>query len=70
MIRFMLAFIARIVIFFTCHPYQVRTMRKTRILIVEDETIIALDVQGILGGLGYEIAGIAATGEVAVEKAV
>ena len=62
MIRFVLAFIARIVISFTCHAYQVRTMRKTRILIVEDETIIALDVQGILGGLGYEIAGIAATG--------
>jgi PAS domain S-box-containing protein len=70
MIRFVLAFIARIVISFTCHAYQVRTMRKTRILIVEDETIIALDVQGILGGLGYEIAGIAATGEEAVEKAV
>ncbi len=45
-------------------------MRKTRILIVEDETIIALDVQGILNGLGYEVAGIAVTGEDAVEKAV
>ncbi len=44
-------------------------MRKIRVLIVEDETIIALDVQGILGGLGYEIAGIAGTGETAVEKA-
>jgi PAS domain S-box-containing protein len=44
-------------------------MRKIRVLIVEDETIIALDVQGILNGLGYEIAGIAGTGETAVEKA-
>ncbi len=44
-------------------------MRKIRVLIVEDETIIALDVQGILSGLGYEIAGIAGTGETAVEKA-
>ncbi len=45
-------------------------MRKTRVLVVEDETIIALDVQGILAGLGYEVAGIAATGEAAVQKAL
>lgn len=45
-------------------------MRKTRVLIVEDETIIALDVQGILAGLGYEVAGIASTGEAAVQKAL
>jgi len=45
-------------------------MRKTRVLIVEDETIIALDVQGILAGLGYEVVGIASTGEAAVQKAL
>ncbi|HSV95662.1 MAG TPA: PAS domain S-box protein [Spirochaetota bacterium] len=44
-------------------------MRKIRVLIVEDETIIALDVKGILKELGYEVADIAATGEAAVEKA-
>jgi len=45
-------------------------MRKTRVLIVEDETIISLDVQSILVGLGYEVAGTAATGEAAIEKAL
>lgn len=33
---------------------------KSKILIVEDESIIALNIKEILTGLGYEIAGIAA----------
>jgi CheY-like chemotaxis protein len=39
------------------------------VLIVEDETIIARDLENILRGFGYEISGAAATGEQAVELA-
>jgi signal transduction histidine kinase/CheY-like chemotaxis protein len=44
-------------------------MDKTSVLIVEDEAIIAADLAGKLGQLGYEIAGTAASGEEAVEMA-
>lgn len=44
-------------------------MDKTTILIVEDEAIIAADLAGKLGLLGYEVVGTAATGEDAVEMA-
>jgi PAS domain S-box-containing protein len=37
-----------------------------RILVVEDEGIIALDIQGELEGLGYAVCAIVATGEAAV----
>ncbi|XDD51647.1 adenylate/guanylate cyclase domain-containing protein [Leptospira sp. WS92.C1] len=39
----------------------------SRILIVEDEHIVARDIQGILQGLGYTSVGIAANGEKAIE---
>lgn len=39
---------------------------KPRILVVEDETIVALDIRGRLVRLGYEVAGIAASGEAAM----
>jgi signal transduction histidine kinase len=42
---------------------------KSKILVVEDEAIVARDIQNCLKGLGYEVAGIAASGEVAVAKA-
>jgi len=45
-------------------------MSKTTILIVEDEAIVGADLAGKLGRLGYEIAGIAAEGEEAVELAL
>ncbi len=42
---------------------------KTRILIVEDETIVALDLQNSLKILGYEVVGHASSGEEAITKA-
>ena len=44
-------------------------MSKATILIVEDEAIVAADLAGKLGQLGYEVAGIAAEGEEAVALA-
>ncbi|MBF0327606.1 MAG: response regulator [Nitrospirae bacterium] len=44
-------------------------MNQGKILIVEDEIISALDLQGILERAGYETAKIATTGEEAVELA-
>jgi PAS domain S-box-containing protein len=44
-------------------------MQKARILVVEDEGIIAEDIQMSLQDLGYEIAGIVATGEDAMRVA-
>ncbi len=43
--------------------------RKARILIVEDESIVALDMRNQLIELGYEIVGVAASGEDAVASA-
>ncbi len=42
-------------------------MKPARILIVEDETIVALDIQDRLLELGYEAAGVADRGEEALE---
>ena len=39
------------------------------ILIVEDERIVAKDIQQMVSGLGYPVVGIAASGEDAVQKA-
>ncbi len=44
-------------------------MDNVRILIVEDEPIIALDIQKTLLKMGYEVAALVSTGEAAVEKA-
>ncbi|KPL17954.1 MAG: hypothetical protein AMJ93_14395, partial [Anaerolineae bacterium SM23_84] len=44
-------------------------MRRARILIAEDENIVALDLRDTLRDLGYTVAGLAVTGEGAVEKA-
>ena len=44
-------------------------MARERILIVEDERIVAEDLQSLLGKLGYEPVGTCATGEDAIKKA-
>ncbi len=45
-------------------------MTKPRILVVEDERIVNLDIQGALSRLGYAPAGSAGSGEEAVEAAL
>jgi PAS domain S-box-containing protein len=42
---------------------------KRRILIVEDETIVAMDIERGLRALGYEVAGVTGSGEEAVRLA-
>jgi len=42
---------------------------RRRILVVEDEAIVALDIQNRLKRLGYEVAGVGSTGQDAVAKA-
>ncbi|MBT4504588.1 MAG: response regulator [Gemmatimonadetes bacterium] len=44
-------------------------MAGTKVLIVEDEMIVARDLQGSLEGMGYEVAGIAVSGRMAVKLA-
>ena len=44
-------------------------MIKTNILIVEDEIIIAKNIQYMLQGLGYNVCGIEDTGEKTIKKA-
>jgi PAS domain S-box-containing protein len=44
-------------------------MEKARILIVEDEAIIAMEIESQLQNLGYEITSIVDTGEKAIKKA-
>jgi two-component system cell cycle sensor histidine kinase/response regulator CckA len=45
-------------------------MEQVQILIVEDETIVALDVRGTLESLGYTVSDVASSGEEALTKAV
>lgn len=44
-------------------------MASARIMIVEDESIVAKDIQNSLAGMGYTVAGIVACGEDAVRRA-
>src|SRR5438477_3184391 len=44
-------------------------MAKTRVLVVEDETIVAMDIAELLRRLGYEVAGTAASGKDAIALA-
>lgn len=44
-------------------------MAKARIMIVEDESIVVIDLKATLRDLGYEIAAVASTGEKAILKA-
>lgn len=45
-------------------------MGRQRILVVEDESVVAIDIQRRLKDMGFEVAGTAATGEAAVEQAL
>lgn len=45
-------------------------MAKTRVMIVEDEDIVALDIKKILKNLGYDIAAVASTGKDAIKAAM
>lgn len=44
-------------------------MAETRVLIVEDEMVVANDLQRKLQGIGYDVPDIASTGTEAIEKA-
>lgn len=44
-------------------------MRKTKILLVEDETVVARDIKNMLIRLGYDVPKVLATGEDTVEMA-
>ena len=43
--------------------------QKTRVLVVEDEAIVATDIRKILDNLGYEVVGTASSGKTAIQKA-
>lgn len=45
-------------------------MKPAKILVVEDEGIVALEIQNRLTNMGYRVMGIAATGEAALHKAL
>jgi len=44
-------------------------MEEVKILIVEDENVVARDIQSRLKHLGYTVLGMAASGQTALEKA-
>jgi two-component system, response regulator PdtaR len=48
---------------------QASPQRGLRILIVEDEMLVAMDAEAILHAAGYEVVGIAASADAAVAKA-
>jgi DNA-directed RNA polymerase specialized sigma24 family protein/CheY-like chemotaxis protein len=49
---------------------EVERQLASSVLIIEDESIIALDLESIVKGLGHEVVGIAATRDDAVRKAL
>ena len=44
-------------------------IEKSRILVVEDESIVAMDIEEQLLGLGYQVSGLVASGEEAIQSA-
>jgi CheY-like chemotaxis protein len=44
-------------------------MNKTRIMVVEDESIVSLDLQNRLQALGHEVVAASTSGEGAIKKA-
>lgn len=46
-----------------------KSLQKIKILVVEDERIVAKDIQNTLKNLGYEVVAISSTGEDAIDKA-
>jgi putative two-component system response regulator len=49
---------------------EARVMNKAHILVVEDEAVVAMDIEAALQSMDYEVAGTAATGEEAIAKAL
>ena len=45
-------------------------MANSKILIVEDDNIVAKDLQKRLSNFGYDVVGFASTGEEAVKKVI
>lgn len=45
------------------------TMDKPKILVVEDEFIVAFEMKAALEGLGYTVCGMVSSGEEAIERA-
>ncbi len=43
-------------------------MKQIKILIAEDESIVAVDLENTLGSLGYQVPAIATSGEETIEK--
>jgi len=48
---------------------SVHNSEAIRVLVVEDETIIAMDLQGILKQFGYEVCRIVSSGEESIQTA-
>jgi PAS domain S-box-containing protein/putative nucleotidyltransferase with HDIG domain len=44
-------------------------MPKVKVLVVEDESLVARDIQNMLRSLSYEVLGVVASGEMALQKA-
>jgi PAS domain S-box-containing protein/putative nucleotidyltransferase with HDIG domain len=44
-------------------------MPKVRVLVVEDESLVARDIQNMLRSLNYEVLGVVSSGEMALQKA-
>ena len=44
-------------------------MNRARVLVVEDERIVAMDIQGQLENLDYDVVATAVSGEEAIRKA-
>ncbi len=49
---------------------EIELQLTSRILIIEDESVIALDLESIVKSLGHEVVGVAATRDDAVRKAI
>jgi two-component system cell cycle sensor histidine kinase/response regulator CckA len=54
----------------TAQRFGVKTMATARILIVEDERLVAMDLQRRLTRLGYAVVSLAASGREAIQKAL
>lgn len=50
-------------------PMRSKRAKKTKILVVEDETIVARDIRNMLKGLGYEVVAIVPSGKESIKKA-
>jgi len=51
------------------HEVVTKVENKIRIMVVEDEKIIALDIQSVLMGFGFDVCAVASSGEECIELA-